>query len=286
LELWYRFVWCKHTIAVHAKLVQQQSQQPHDMDANTSSMNDVDMLADDDILDKSDLGEGDEEMEEEDDSSDEDDDKIEVDLDADMEVDFSRAEASSPNRTSNSSPPTGGIDSRSGSSGESPPIVADNTSSMIVEPADGQMHGSSGVDGLNSNHASENNADENSAMEESSSDPVPTLQMICEEEYGANSSTESPVSSIPSVVSLFFSHPRISQAIDDIESVLLGGEEADWNISRCIDVFVDLVEHRNIDLKIAKPLARKQIRNRIDHLYQSEFIPFLKNVGIKVRAPS
>jgi hypothetical protein len=79
---------------------------------------------------------------------------------------------------------------------------------------------------------------------------------------------------------LFFTHPNITTAIDDLESVFLGNESP-WNIERAVEAFVRLIEYKNRSGTSKTTLSKSQIRGHVLHLYKHAFVPILEKLGIQ-----
>ncbi len=79
---------------------------------------------------------------------------------------------------------------------------------------------------------------------------------------------------------LFFTHPNITTAIDDLESVFLGNE-APWNIEQAIEAFVKLIEYKNRANSSKTTLSKSQIRGHVLHLYKHAFVPIVEKLGIQ-----
>jgi hypothetical protein len=351
LELWYRFVWARYTIAVHAKLVEEQNAASTASQQGSSAS---EKRGDDeeDILENSDLGEGLDSESEAESSVDEDNDgeipltfraprpalatNYQASTTSAMQIvtstpsparrksPFKRgADASEPIQMASSASSSSLLNGRSddavslvahaGSFTSMSPVQKaatearfdsddsmENDSLMVCAPGvdeydDLDVSSAARQDDQMEDDSSENDENRKPSVFEALSDVAQRTQapIVAEEEYELHSASE-----IPPAVSLFFPHPAARQAIDTIESAVFA-KEAEWDITRALDVFVDLVDHRNNESKLQQRSmpssstqlssnlgTRKQIRAKIDHLYQTKFVPFLKDVGIKVGGDS
>eukprot|EP01122_Echinamoeba_exundans_P018006 TRINITY_DN9935_c0_g1_i1.p1 TRINITY_DN9935_c0_g1~~TRINITY_DN9935_c0_g1_i1.p1 ORF type:complete len:840 (-),score=230.76 TRINITY_DN9935_c0_g1_i1:93-2612(-) len=366
LELWYRFVWARYTLAVHAKLVEEQNAASIASQQGSNSSTSERRIGagddDEDILENSDLGEG-AESESEAESSVDEDENGDIPLtfrtprpalvtnyqksplsSSTMPIATSTPKRTkSPFRRSADADPSEPIPmASSGSSSSLHNARADDAVSLVAQagsftsmsPVQKAASEASAFDSEDSmendslmvcasradyddldvssaakqdenqmvqdddddrgdGDSSENDENHRPSVFEALSNVAQRTQapIVAEEEYELQSATE-----IPPAVSLFFPHPAARQAVDAIESAVFA-KEGDWDITRALDVFVDLVDHRNNEAKLQQRSSsahqfssnlgtRKQIRAKIEHLYQTKFVPFLKDVGIKVGGDS
>ena len=99
------------------------------------------------------------------------------------------------------------------------------------------------------------------------------------------------LASVPIPPNLFFKHPNVTNALDEVESIAFDEVERDalsltrldemkWDISHVIDVFLDLVCERERDLR--GPIDRADVMRVFWLNMENEYIPFLGLMGISV----
>ena len=243
MELWWRFVWARHTQQLYLNKVTTITS----MDASTTTATSMDQeSSSDEILDQSELGEGSEsESESIADSTLDDSTAEEIILERDdlgkMKAFF---EGSAPlNRYSETE-----------EDGEDVSAYGDDSESGTVQD---------GLEIFRSTHRG----------------------IIGEEEFLQNipksQESENWLAEIPSATPLFFSHPRIGDALETIEKRFWTSGE--WDCRPAFEVLLNLALDRITDFQLPAQ-TDAQITAQMSYAYSRVFVPFLQQVGIDVSA--
>ncbi|GAM24110.1 hypothetical protein SAMD00019534_072850 [Acytostelium subglobosum LB1] len=255
LELWYRFVWARHTQTVYNQI----------KDDLQIDDNIVDHHDEDEVIDLDDLGK---DAEEEEDDEDDDMEEAEEDLDdpkneleAEMEMDDDEDDEDDDDELETAPEPTPSVDA------------------MDTESVGNNKQQSTQI----GEDRSDNNAKTTSQDEGSEDDDVETdrdshdVSQVDKEEQDVSEQL-SRFNLIPKVVPLFFVHPSMTDTITEIEADYW--ETGVWSTKKAFDTFGQIIHTFYRDNKSLPSLTFAEIHENIHQAYQKLYAKFLCNVGI------